>query len=138
MKTFTDYYSGLVATLWYYTRYVRPAYCRLRYRGFRVGIELSSFYPQDDHLAPRIPFKGVEALVKVGFVPSASLLTKLGGGQGTQLGEMRSLLIGVVVSPEGDIVKWVEIPSEVGRADGIDIIDWQARLEKATQLFQSE
>ena len=137
MKTFTDYYSGLVATLWYYTRYVRPAYCRLRYRGFRVGIELSSFYPQDDHLAPRIPFKGVEALVKVGFVPSASLI-KLGRGQGEQLGEIRSLLIGVVVNSEGDIVDWIEIPPEIGRVDGIDVVDWQARLEKATQLFQSE
>lgn len=102
-----------------------------------MGIELSSFYPHDDSLAPEIQFNGANILVKVGFVSSASLTT-LRGSQGGPLGETGMVLIGVAVNLQGDIVELVEVPSEVGRTDGSELVDWQARLKKAMQLFQSE
>lgn len=100
-----------------------------------MGIELSSFYPQNDESTPEFLLNGENARVKVGFVPSASV-TKLGGGHSKQLSEM--VLIGVVINPQGDILKWIKIPPEIGRTDDSDVVDWQARLEKAMQLFQSE
>lgn len=98
-------------------------------------MELTGFYPQNDESTPEFLLNGENALVKVGFVSSASL-TNLRGDHSELLGE--TVLIGVAVNRQGDILEWIIIPSEIGRTDDSDVVDWQARLELAMNLFQSE